>query len=67
MRVTRGNTRARTPLGPRMSLLFAPIQIRDVEALVSKPGTLKESLLGISFLKRLRSYEFSGDFLTLRI
>lgn len=44
-----------------------PIQIRDVEALVSKPGTLKESLLGISFLKRLRSYEFSGDFLTLRI
>ena len=30
MRVTRGNTRARTPLGPRMSLLFAPIQIRDV-------------------------------------
>lgn len=46
---------------------IGPIHIRDVEALVSKPGTLKESLLGISFLKRLRSYEFSGDFLTLRI
>lgn len=46
---------------------IGPIQVRDVEALVSKPGTLKESLLGISFLKRLRSYEFSGDFLTLRI
>lgn len=44
-----------------------PIRIRDVDALVAKPGTLKESLLGISFLKRLRSYEFSGDFLTLRI
>jgi aspartyl protease family protein len=38
----------------------------DVEALVAKPGNLKESLLGMSFLRRLRSYEFSGDFLTLR-
>jgi aspartyl protease family protein len=43
------------------------IVIPQVEALVAKPGTLKESLLGISFLRRLRSYEFSGDFLTLRI
>ena len=46
---------------------IGPIQVREVEALVSKPGSLKESLLGISFLRRLRSYEFSGDFLTLRI
>lgn len=43
-----------------------PIRVRDVEALIAKPGTLKDSLLGISFLRRLRSYEFSGDFLTLR-
>ncbi len=42
------------------------IVVRDVEALVSKPGNLKESLLGMSFLRRLRSYEFSGEFLTLR-
>ena len=48
------------------AITVGPIQIRDVEALIAKPGTLKESLLGISFLKRLRSYEFSGDFLTLR-
>lgn len=48
------------------SIAIGPIDVRDVEALVAKPGTLKESLLGISFLKRLRSYEFSGDFLTLR-
>jgi aspartyl protease family protein len=45
---------------------IGPIRLRDVEALVAKPGTLKESLLGMSFLRRLRSYEFSGDFLTLR-
>jgi len=45
---------------------IGPIRIRNVEALVTKPGSLNESLLGMSFLRRLRSYEFSGDFLTLR-
>lgn len=48
------------------SVAVGPIRMRDVEALVAQPGTLKESLLGMTFLKRLRSYEFSGDFLTLR-
>ena len=48
------------------AISIGPIEVRDVEALVAKPGTLKESLLGISFLKRLRSYEFSGEYLTLR-
>lgn len=48
-------------------LAVGPIWIGEVEALVSKPGTLKDSLLGMTFLNRLRSYEFSGDFLTLRI
>lgn len=43
-----------------------PIKLTNVDALVAKPGTLRESLLGMSFLSRLRSYEFSGDFLTLR-
>lgn len=48
-------------------LAVGPIQLTNVEALVAKPGTLKDSLLGMTFLNRLRSYEFSGDFLTLRI
>jgi aspartyl protease family protein len=58
------------------STFCAPVKLRtiavggigfsNVEALVAKPGDLKESLLGMSFLKRLRSYEVSGDFLTLR-
>lgn len=47
-------------------IAIGPIVLDGVEALVARPGALKESLLGISFLRRLRSYEFSGDFLTLR-
>jgi aspartyl protease family protein len=42
------------------------ISLDDVEALVAKPGALKENLLGMSFLSRLRSYEFTTDMLTLR-
>jgi len=42
------------------------IVVRNVEALVAQPGTLRESLLGMSFLRQLKSYEFSGEFLTLR-
>jgi aspartyl protease family protein len=48
------------------SLAVGPIVMEDVDALVSQPGSLKESLLGMSFLKRLRSYEVSGEFMTLR-
>ena len=48
------------------SVAVGPIVIHDLEAMVAKPGVLGESLLGMNFLRRLRSYEFSGDFLTLR-
>jgi len=58
------------------STFCAPVRINDlsvggirfqkVEALVAQPGSLKESLLGMSFLKRLRSYGVSGEFMTLR-
>jgi aspartyl protease family protein len=48
------------------SVAIGPLEVREVEALVARPGTLNENLLGMSFLRRLRSYEFSGDFLTLR-
>ncbi len=43
------------------------IQFNEIDALVAKPGALRDSLLGMSFLNRLKSYEFSGDLLTLRI
>jgi aspartyl protease family protein len=45
---------------------IGPLDRNNVDALVSQPGALTQSLLGMSFLSRLRSYEFSGDFLTLR-
>ena len=37
-----------------------------VDALVTKPGALHQSLLGMSFLSRLQSYEFSGNQLVMR-
>jgi aspartyl protease family protein len=43
-----------------------PVGYSGVEALIAQPGALHQSLLGMSFLSRLRSYEFSGDVLTLR-
>jgi aspartyl protease family protein len=48
------------------TLSVGKIRMNDVEALVAKRGTLRESLLGMSFLNRLNSYEFSGEYLTLR-
>ena len=45
---------------------IGPLDRDKVDALVTQPGALTQSLLGMSFLSRLRSYEFSGDFLSLR-
>ncbi len=42
------------------------VGVRGVEALVAKPGSLHQSLLGMTFLSRLRSYEFAGEYLELR-
>ncbi len=48
------------------SVSIGAIVVHDVDALVAKAGGLQENLLGMSFLKRLGSYEFSRNFLTLR-
>lgn len=63
------NTAAGQTLAARIiidEITIGPITIPRVEALVAKEGDLLESLLGMSFLNRLRSYEVSGDFLILR-
>jgi aspartyl protease family protein len=48
------------------SVAIGKVGLRGVEALIAKPGSLHQSLLGMSFLSRLRSYEFAGDYLELR-
>lgn len=48
------------------TVAVGPIVLEGVDALVAKPGTLSESLLGMSFLSRLRSYEFAGEYLTIK-
>jgi aspartyl protease family protein len=48
------------------SVRIGPVAMDDVEGLVARPGTLKENLLGTSFLRRLASYQVTGNFATLR-
>jgi aspartyl protease family protein len=48
------------------NLAIGNIVLEEVDALVARPGALKDNLLGMSFLSRLRSYEFTSEYLTLR-
>lgn len=48
------------------SLSAGTVTLRDVRALVAKPGALAENLLGQTFLERLASYGVEGDRLVLR-
>jgi aspartyl protease family protein len=47
------------------SLAIGGIEQRNVRALVAPPGSLGQSLLGMSFLDRLHGYAISGDRLVL--
>jgi aspartyl protease family protein len=47
-------------------LAIGGITERSVQALIAQPGQLKVSLLGMSFLSRLESWEVRGDKLLLR-
>jgi aspartyl protease family protein len=42
------------------------IRIYDVDAFVSQPGALQQSLLGMTALRKLRSFEISGGRLVLK-
>lgn len=48
------------------TVIVGGIVERRVPALVSAPGALRTSLLGLSFLSRLDAFEFKGDRLVLR-
>jgi aspartyl protease family protein len=43
------------------TMSIGPITINNVPAVVAKPGTLQENLLGQSFLRRLRDYTVESD------
>ena len=47
-------------------IAVGPIVIRNVRALVAKPGALSESLLGMTFLERLQSYSVERGRLVLK-
>jgi aspartyl protease family protein len=46
-------------------IAVGPIVVRNVAALVARPGSLSESLLGMSFLERLKSYTVERERLIL--
>jgi aspartyl protease family protein len=46
-------------------LTIGGISQKNVQALVAQPGALDSSLLGNTFLERLKSYSFEGDRLVL--
>jgi aspartyl protease family protein len=48
------------------SLAIGEISRSNVPALIAQPGLINTSLLGMSFLGRLSSFEVRGDRLILR-
>jgi aspartyl protease family protein len=47
-------------------IVIGGIVEREVPALIAQPGQLKTSLLGMSFLSRLQSWEVRGDRVVMR-
>jgi aspartyl protease family protein len=64
--VDTANGHARTAPVTLDRIVVGGIIERGVPALIAQPGQLKTSLLGMSFLNRLRSSEVRGDKLVLR-
>src|SRR5437588_3334531 len=64
--VDTANGHARTAPVTLDRIVVGGIVERSVPALIAQPGQLRTSLLGMSFLNRLRSSEVRGDRLVLR-
>jgi aspartyl protease family protein len=60
------NGRARAAPVTLDRVAMGELEERAVEALVVQPGQLRTSLLGMSFLNRLQSWQVSGDRLMLK-
>ena len=66
MEVSTANGQAATAESIIPDLAVGSVRVRDVPVLVAKPGALRESLLGMSFLDRLASFSVAGNKLILR-
>jgi aspartyl protease family protein len=64
--VETANGRALTAAVTLDKVVIGGITERSVPALIAQPGQLKTSLLGMSFLNRLRGWEVRGDKLMMR-
>lgn len=60
------NGRARAAPVTIDRIAIGGLEERSIEALVVQPGQLRTSLLGMSFLNRLQSWQVSGDRLILK-
>jgi aspartyl protease family protein len=66
VRVTTANGAAMAAETRLDELSVGPIVIRNVRALIARPGALSENLLGMSFLERLDSYSVERGRLVLK-
>ena len=66
VQVDTANGRARAAAVTIDRLVVGDIVERSVPALIAQPGQLRTSLLGMSFLNRLESWEVRGDRLMMR-
>ena len=67
-RESKSQSRIAAPMAAEVRLdqiAVGPIVMRNVASLVARPGALDESLLGMSFLERLKSYTVERDRLIL--
>jgi aspartyl protease family protein len=66
VRVTTANGAAMAAETRLDELSVGPIVLRNVRALIARPGALSENLLGMSFLERLQSYAVERGRLVLK-
>jgi aspartyl protease family protein len=66
VQVDTANGRAHAAAVTLDRLVVGDIIERSVPALIAQPGQLRTSLLGMSFLNRLESWEVRGDRLMMR-
>lgn len=64
--VSTANGRTKVAMAQLNTISIGDISARNVKAYISGPGALSQSLLGMSFLSRLRSYEVKDGLLILR-